>query len=220
MATSSRLFNESLFAHCEETLAYLLEKLEFIKLKPKTMLVIGCSALKEKTVITLKALYPEVQCDFLFQSMRDYPVKADHYDLILGHWLQPTDLLPEDLTDNALSTYELLFYLLHVFLKPNGLLLFSYLGPETTLSGLNTVLAHTQPPMQVLGDALLKLGYQDPVLDRDRLCYKEGCLELAYGHAWKKPETEHYFSKPDEEGTVFMPISQIQHLEVAESSDD
>lgn len=218
MNISNRLDNknESLFSYCEKTLPYLLEKLEFIKLQPKNILLIGDPALEEKMLSALEALYPETQCDFLSQHIhiRDYPVKADYYDLIISHWLQPLDLLPDGLTDTPLSTYELLFYLLHHFLKPKGLLLFSHLGPETTLAGLNTAeSAALQPPMSALGDVLLKLDYQDPVLDRDCLIDEKGALELSYGHAWKKSEIERCFARPDEEGTVFIPISQIQHLE-------
>jgi hypothetical protein len=218
MRINNHEYNPSIFPYCQKTLVYLLEKLDFIKLQPKNILVIGHPTLKDKMLTALKVRYPEAQYDFLSEHIRDYPVKTNHYGLIFCHWLQPMDLLPDDLVDNVLSTYELLFYLFHHFLSPKALLLFSYLGPETSLPGLNIAepVALTQPPMPALGDILLKLDYQDPVLDRDRLPYEKGYLELAYGHAWKKPEFERNFSRPDQEGTVFMPISKIQHLETVD----
>jgi hypothetical protein len=209
--------NKIVFSMSEETLDYLLEKLDFIKLAPQNILLIGDAGLKIRMIEAIKAIYPEAECDFLSQHIRDYPLKSDYYDLILSHWLQPVDLLPDDLADNIVSTYELLFYLFQHFLKPNGLLLFSHLGPETNLAGLSPgALAALTVPMPALGDVLLKLDYQDPVLDRD--CFKDerGCLELAYGHAWKKPDMACCFSKADESGSIFMPLSQIRHLETVD----
>lgn len=198
---------QKFFNKQEETLPYFLEKLAFIKLEPEHILVIGNSAVKDKMLAALTIQYPQAKCDFLSQGIRDYPVKLNHYGLIFSHWLNPLNLLSDDLTNDTLSVYELLFYLFHHFLTPGGLLLFSYVGPETD---------QAQPPMQALGDILLKLEYQDPVLDRDRLPYEEGALELAYGHAWKKLNHNLYASKLGAEGTVFMPISQIQHLETTD----
>ncbi len=198
----------------EETLDYLLEKLDFIKLVPQNILLIGNAGLKDRMTGALKAIYPEAECDFLSQHIQNYPLKANYYDLIFSHCLQPLELLSDELADNMLSSHELLLYLLQHFLKPQGLLLFSYLGPETSLLGLSaTALAAPKVSMSVLGDVLLKLDYQDPVLDRDCLQDERGYLELVYAHAWKKTDLERCFSKQDESGSIFMPISQIRHVE-------
>ena len=197
---------------CQKTLPYLLEKLPFIKLYPKKILVIGKPDLEFQLCTKLQAMYPAAVIDFFAKGLREYPLTELSYDLIVLHWIDLGLLLPDDLNDNILSTYELLFYLLHHLLAPKGLLLFSSLGPETM--GLNV--AQMSIPMNILGDLLLKLGYQDPVLDRD--CFEEVSfrIELAYGHAWRKATELDCFSQVDEEGTVFMPITQIRHLTVHE----
>jgi hypothetical protein len=143
------------------TLPYLLEKLDFIKLQPQHTLIVGHAELQTATHEALQQRYPFAQYDFVSGSICDYPTRPDYYNLIFCHWLQPA----------ADLGYELLFYIFHHFMTEQGLLLFSC---DTSCAA-----------MQYLGDSLLKLGYQDPVIDKDKFTD----LELAYGHAWKKEVT-------------------------------
>jgi len=145
-----------------ETIPYLLEKLDFTKFSPTKLLLISPKDQSTALRLQLSDRYPQAMFDRLTGDIKQFPVKNDYYDLIVAHWLPIKALKIED--------PALLFYLLHHFLAPAGAFLFSSPGPE---------------PLQVLGDLLLKAGYQDPVMDRDNLILDEQPLELFYGLAWK-----------------------------------
>jgi len=188
------------------TIDFLLEKLTFIKFSPQKILLIGRADLTDTFYNVIFHQYPNSEIHTLTSEIQAFQLIGEPYDLILSHGLSQHTLLNE-----TNDPHTLLFYLLYHLLAPNGLLLFSSIGPETTISLTEYEDITAELPMQMLGDILLQLNYQDPVMDRDILSYPEGVLELIYGHAWKK-STDTCYAEKDGEGNIFMPLSQIEHL--------
>ena len=169
---------------------------------------LSCIKLQAQTILVLapdasqvQALYPSALVHTAFAS-------TVTYDLIVQHMLMDPDLLAHYAEQ----------------LSSEGLLLFSMLGPDTGMEvGLETPFLD----MHLIGDALQKLGFSDPVMDRDtmQIIYRnktslirdwgetnaqptdEGyypvTYELIYGHAWgvKAAATETSF-----------PISQLRRI--------
>jgi malonyl-CoA O-methyltransferase len=86
------------------------------------------------------------------------------------------DLLFSSLSFQWCSNLDLLFSECNRVLKPDGLLLFSSLGPDTlkelrtafSTQG-NTAYVHDFVDMHDVGDALIRAGFSAPVLETDRL---------------------------------------------------
>jgi malonyl-CoA O-methyltransferase len=97
---------------------------------------------------------------------------------------QSVDLLVSNLMLHLCERLDLVFDQFRRVLKPGGLLLFSYPGPDT-LSELRQSWAAVddQPHVQLfldmhdIGDALLAAGFADPVLDVERLTLTYGDVD-------------------------------------------
>ena len=163
----------------------LLSRLDFIKLKPETIL--DCGARTAYTTNKLNQRYPhaniialDISEALLQQNVtQDYaklcadyerlPVTDHSIDLVFSHFaLHWAEDLPQMIRE------------WHRVLRPNGLLLFSTLGPDTLLQLRATSQTLGQPPrlhdfrdMHDIGDLLLQQRFVDPVMDRE-------CLDLHY----------------------------------------
>lgn len=158
----------------------MLNRLKLMKLRPRQIVDLGCGAGTEAQA--LAQCYPEAQvCGIdLAQSFLQYgkkqsgkeltwvvadsqilPLRGDSVDLIFANlllpWVNgPTALLRE----------------WRRILRPNGLLLFSCLGPATfnewqTIE--NAAFLPSLVDMHHVGDSLLTEGFADPVLEMENL---------------------------------------------------
>ncbi len=155
-----------------------IERLEFIRIEPTRVLDLGagsgyCTAL-------LKDRFPEAEVhavDLAFESLRLHqiapicadahflPFTNDSFDLVFSnmvlHWC-------ENIADVMLEVERVL--------KPDGVFIFSSLGPDT-LKEMRDSWAkideyqhvHDFIDMHHIGDALLKCGFSDPVMDSEML---------------------------------------------------
>jgi len=179
----------------QEVARRLLERLTLIKLQPRRVLDLGCgtgqcvpglmSRYKSAQVVALDIAVP-----MLLQARRR------------GHWLRKPRCICADAEYLPLAdaSIDLIFSNLmlqwcvdidHVFselqrvLRPGGLLLFTSFGPDTLrelraswarVDGYNHVNAFAD--MHDVGDALLRAGFVDPVMDVER-------LTMTYPDVWQ-----------------------------------
>lgn len=228
-----------------EAAAEIGSRLEFIALQPKVILDVGCG-LGEGSVL-LKKCYPDADIiavdnalpfinyannrhekgiEWLGAEADCLPLKEYSVDLIFANLLLPW-----------CADLEKMFQEWRRILKPNGLLMFTSLGPDTCRE-LNldpTCLPHFID-MHNIGDLLVQAGFLDPVLDVDtiKLSYsttdallKEAqqagmilgelpanpsvlsiTYELVYGHAWSPEKSSHYTANAA--GEVRIPITSLK----------
>lgn len=205
------MLNDASALHREVVLE-MASRLDFMTLQPKTILVNG--ELEKKLMLER---YPNAQADIVFQ--KDHSV-----DLIFSNLMLPWSL-----------DFQAQFKKWIQLLRPNGLLLFSTLGPDT----LKELPYHSLGliDMHHLGDELIHSNFIDPVLDvenitmiyTDFLKLNQELLktniietelpqlprnehnrydltyEVIYAHAFAPPLTE----RMDETGVVKIPLSRI-----------
>ncbi len=159
----------------------LMERLDYFKLQPKTILDVGCGTGYFTRQLKQKYFDAEVigidlangMIDFcLGQSNSEQYICADALQLPLADNSQ--ELVFSNLTFQWISEIELLFKELHRVLKPNGLLLFTSLGPDTLFElkqSWQAVDSHKHVndflDMHDLGDAMLSAALLDPVVDNE-----------------------------------------------------
>lgn len=154
----------------------LLERLDLMKLKPQSIL--DCGANFSLTTQALQKRYPKAKIiaqNLLLNQLRvswwrratptvcseyhQLPFQSQRFDLVFANLALPWSA---DLK-KTLAEFKRL-------LKPEGLLLFSTLGPDTLRelrsSGFST---YNFMDMHDIGDILLQLGLQDPVMDMEHL---------------------------------------------------
>jgi len=166
----------------------MLERLEYIKLAPKRVLDAGCGPAREAdalaerysraSIVLLDAALPMLRgarrpsglLGRLF-SARARPAvcgELEHLPIATAsigfawsnmalHWA----------TDPLAAIGEL-----HRVLEPEGLLLFSTLGPDTLQelrAAAGTARVHPFADMHDIGDALVRAGFADPVMEAERL---------------------------------------------------
>ncbi len=159
----------------------LFERLDYFKLKPKSILDIGSGT--GHCTRALKQKYPnaEVMGLDIAQGMVDYCrqqstsenyICADALEIPLESNSQ--DLIFSNLTFQWIDQLDLLFKELHRVLKPNGLLLFTSLGPDTLFelkASWKSIDEHKHVndfmDMHHLGDAMLNAAMLDPVVDNE-----------------------------------------------------
>ncbi len=161
----------------------MIERLSLIKIKPAKVLDLGCGTGFLST--DLIKIFPEaniVSVDFAEEMLRvcggksdkittvcadieELPFENNKFDLIISsltfHWCV-------DLFKTLSKSYSLL--------KQNGCLVFSSIGPDTlcelhkTLKSIDA-LDHVNSfiDMHHYGDALLKIGFTDPVVDNEKI---------------------------------------------------
>lgn len=161
----------------------LLERLAYFKLQPNTILDIGCGT--GHFTRALKAKYPDAKVKGLdiAHGMIQYSqhVSSEEEYLCADALKMPLetnsqDLIFSNLTFQWIDELDLLFKELHRVLKPNGLLLFTSLGPDTLFELKKSWQALDQHKhvndfidMHHLGDAMLNAALLDPVVDSENV---------------------------------------------------
>lgn len=178
-------FDRAAKTYLEHAIAYqeiaerLLNKLEFIKIQPKIILDIGCGLgnllpqLKAKYV-NAETIGVDLSYAMLQEGLKQYPdqnfIQAD--SAVLPFSDNSVELIISNLMFPWCDNYPLIFAEIKRVLAPNGLFLFSTLGPDT-LHELRATWAkidqrprvHVFLDMHDLGDHLLQSGLSDPVMD-------------------------------------------------------
>lgn len=163
----------------------LLEKLDYIKLEPQRILnlgagtgaltqalqkrykhaqVIGCDLAQQRLKLAHKARPWFSALQYCAADIHHLPFAAQSFDLIVSNLCL------------VMAELGQAFKELHRVLKPGGVLLFSSLGPDTLKELRASFAAVDQLPhiavfldMHDVGDAMLKQGFTDPVMDVERL---------------------------------------------------
>lgn len=164
----------------------LLNRLQYLKIKPQVILDLGCGL--AKTTQALKKIYPKAQViglDCSWHMLKQASkgryfwnklalVQADVMQLPIAS--QSVDLIFSNQLLHWLPDSNEFFKECFRILKPNACLLFSSLGPDTfkefrqafsKLDGGNHVPQFTD--LHDLGDQLLNQDFLDPVMDREDL---------------------------------------------------
>ena len=168
----------------DEVARRLCDRLSSITIKPMNILDIGCGTGYLSNM--LFKLYPNanITCldislnmleeshkknsslNYVLSDAENMPFKNNKFDLIVSsftlHWC---------------FEIEKIFFDIHRFLKDKGLFLFTTVGPST-LDELNTAYYEAVDSerhinyfsdMHTYGDLLLKFGFQDPVMDTEKI---------------------------------------------------
>ncbi|MDF2939929.1 MAG: malonyl-[acyl-carrier protein] O-methyltransferase BioC [Gammaproteobacteria bacterium] len=176
-----------------ETADQLLERLQLIKQQPKSILDLGCGT--GDFTYRLSKLYPKAKVLGL-----DIAEQRLKYAKKQRPWFNKTRFMPGnienlpfpdnsfDLIVSNLSLYWVkdlnqAFKEIQRVLKPEGVLLFSSLGPDTLLELRESLAQIDNKPhvnvfldMHDVGDALLKAGLKDPVMDVETLTQQYSSL--------------------------------------------
>lgn len=185
--------------------AEILERLHLVALKPKRILAVACG--------DLEARYPDAE----IVSTAD---ADDSVDLIVSNLCLPWCV-----------DAEALFREWQRLLRPEGLLMFTSFGPAT-LSEIDLEPLPHFIDMHNVGDALLKAGFADPVVDVEHfemkyqdqaqvLCDLEKMgitevhspalslsYEVVYGHAWCPEKNDGFLA--DSDGMVKIPLAALR----------
>jgi malonyl-CoA O-methyltransferase len=178
-ARAARSFASASFIH-DEARRRLFDRLDGLKVAPGTIVDLGAAL--GQSAAELARRFPDasvVACDFSPEMLRrsvagrfaklaaragQLPLPDRSVDLIFANlvlpWVRPDALFAEA----------------RRILQPNGLLVFSTLGPETLgelrqawLRADDAIHVHAFFDGQILGDLILGAGLEEPVLDIDRL---------------------------------------------------
>lgn len=164
----------------------LLQRLDYVKLQPTRILDIGCGT-GQQTDALLKR-YPKAEIIGL-----DFALPMLQHTQRRGRWLRrPTCVCADlDALPFAQQSFDLIFSnmamqwsaqpaatfsRIHALLKPEGLFMFSSLGPDTLLE-LRQAWAqvssaehvHRFVDMHDYGDMLMQVQFADPVMDMERI---------------------------------------------------
>lgn len=181
------MWSPSEYAECaviaQEAGAEMLERLDWVTLQPKMILDVGCGAGAMSTQLQKRypdarvvgvdasaemcaaALQQGIEC--LQADAADIPLPSATVDMIFANLLTPW-----------CADLPALFKEWRRLLRPDGLLIFTGLGPDT-LSEYQPVFGLQNMPqlvdMHEVGDLLLAAGFADPVMDINYLTtvYKE-----------------------------------------------
>lgn len=176
---AARSFASASFIH-DEARRRLLERLDAFKLEPGTLVDLGSALGAGAAALTRKfpdarVLALDLSREMLGRSVQGSftRVAGDAGKLPFGD--RSIDLLFANLILPWLRP-EALFSEARRVLKPEGLILFSTLGPDTLVElrrawseADDTIHVHAFWDMQTLGDLALGAGLEEPVLDVDRI---------------------------------------------------
>ncbi len=164
----------------------LLERLDYVRLAPKTMLDLGCGT--GQAVAPLMRRYPKarlIALDFAPGMLRlarrrgnwlkrPWCVCADAESLPLADG--SVDLIVSNATFQWCNDLDATFRDLRRILSPGGLLMFTSFGPDTLMElraawAAVDGYAHVSPfaDMHEVGDGLVRARFADPVMDAERL---------------------------------------------------
>jgi len=170
----------------QELARRMLERLDYVRLAPRTVLDLGCGTGFALDHLTKRYRRARVLgLDFA----ADMLARARHR----GNWLNRPRLLCADmealpLADDSIDLVfsnaalqwangpDRVFRELLRVLRPGGLLMFTTFGPDTLMElraawAAADGAAHVSPflDMHDIGDALLRAGFADPVMDAERM---------------------------------------------------
>lgn len=174
----------------KEVGARLLERFDLVKVSPERILDIGSGTGRISRAMSQR--YPDahiVSLDLAIEMLRIARTQTGWWQ----KWLKPTywvcadaqqiplrdasvDIVVSNLTLQWCTDPEGMFREFRRVLKPNGLLMFSSLGPDTLkelracwreVDGYNHVNAFID--MHDLGDALIRAGFTTPVMDQENI---------------------------------------------------
>lgn len=191
----------------------LFSRLDYIKCKPKNILILGETS--EQVLKDVQKRYPKAnftvyadQCVILVKrtawarmttrarvteqisgTIQEIPFQKNEFDVILSnlYFYQEPDL-------------DKLYSKLADIIQPEGLLLFSTFGPDTPLP------KYKLADMHDVGDAILKAGFKDPVMDAERIKQSNDVFEVVYGHAWGGAPKRQTI---EEDGTVKISVNDL-----------
>ena len=167
----------------KEVAGRIFDRLSGIKIQPKSILDLGCGTgfLTQK----ISALYPDakiIPLDFSEEMLRicrskvnkTNPICADIENIPINE--SCFDLIISSLTFHWATDLYSIFLKIHKLLKDDGCFLFSSIGPDT-LFELREALSKIDKQERVnrfidmhhYGDALLKIGFSDPVVDNEKI---------------------------------------------------
>ncbi len=177
---AAQTFEAACFVH-DEARERLLERLDFLRLEPQTIVDIGCAT--GRGAAALAARYPAARVLAIDSSRRMCRVAARNPGVEVVH--AEAQRLPlrarsvHLLFANLVMPWcrpEALFAEAARVLAPDGLLLFATLGPDTlaevrrAFAGVDDrIHVHALYDMHDLGDLAMAAGLAEPVLDVDRL---------------------------------------------------
>jgi SAM-dependent methyltransferase len=158
----------------QETVSRLLKRLDLIRIVPEKICILETSPL---LWAGLTKQFPQAQ--IFSQAAQSFSFEEKSMDLIVANLFH----YDFDNLDPVLET-------VHALLREDGLFLFSCYGPDTFLE-LRQALQRMQSKQTVtlffdmhdIGDALFRVGFQDPVMDREllNLQFSEFSRLLDYG---------------------------------------
>ena len=168
----------------DEVARRLFDRLSNITIKPMSILDIGCGTGYLSDM--LFKLYPHanITClDISLNMLEESHKKNSNLNCILSDAENMPfknnkfDLIISSFTLHWCFEIEKIFFDIHRFLKDKGLFLFATVGPNT-LAELDTAyyeavdsVRHVNyfSDMHTYGDLLLKFGFQDPVMDMEKI---------------------------------------------------
>lgn len=214
----------------------LMTRIEPFKIAPKAILDLGCglgqfSALLKQHYPNADIISLDSSLERLKQGSFNHPVCADAHQLPFA--FQSFDMVVSHLMLHWVLDLPSLLAEIKRVLKPQGVFVFSYYGPDT----LREMGEPWSPfvDMHDVGDALVNVGFRDPIVDMERLNIEydsfkdaEGDLlntadnelinvskkadlnlltyEMIYGHAWLE---SHTFTA-NQEGVVSIPLHSLR----------
>ncbi|WP_462321967.1 malonyl-ACP O-methyltransferase BioC [Halochromatium sp.] len=170
----------------------MLERLDYVRLKPQTILDLGCGTgqgidLLAKRWRKAKSIALDIAESMLQRARRrgtwlnrPWPLCADLEALPLGD--ASVDLVISNASLQWAGDLPRAFAELRRVLRPEGLLMFTTFGPDTLIELRRAWAsadadaggaghAHVSPflDMHDIGDALMRAGFADPVMDAERI---------------------------------------------------
>lgn len=162
----------------------LVERLNYIKLQPQTIIDLGsgtgfCTQLIQQQYpdATLLAMDLSIEMLSFAKKKATAPINyicSDAYQLPLPD--HSIDLIVSNLMLPWCDDLKSLFQELHRVIRPDGLLMFATLGPDTLLEMRNSWLQIDNSPhvqqfidMHDIGDELLRAHFSDPVVDAEKI---------------------------------------------------
>ena len=161
--------------------ARLVTRLDYLKIEPKIILDLGCGT--GWWTQALKARYPQALVVALdisrpmlqkVQKKQSWFKKQSLVQANMHHLPFENESIDLIFANQVLLDTPDLFDELHRVLSLNACFMFSTLGPDT-LKEIEGRPSYVD--LHDIGDAMLKCGFQDPVMDREDLCLHYPTLE-------------------------------------------
>lgn len=204
----------------------LLQRLAYLRLKPQTIIDLGsgsgylsqalCQRFPDAQIVAVDlthAMHRQIQQPKLKRT-NWHLVTADAYQLPMA--THSVDVIVSNVLLPLLLDYPALWQECQRVLQPGGLLLFSNLGPDTLQELKHSCLAidqhshvNTFIDLHDMGDGLIAAGFQDPVLDADRVQLSYPSLS-ALLHELKNLGSLQALAEPD---TRYYGKAFWQHIE-------